>query len=68
MMFSVLSMFCEYRYVSLFTNVHTRPQDTASWDSLLNGSKDALCIHTSALELSVNCKMYDPCQSCRMVM
>ena len=38
-----------------------------SRDYAFTGSKDALCIQPSVLELSVNAKMCDPCTSCRMV-
>ena len=61
MMFSVPLMCCEYRDVSLMTRFHPIHHATVSWDSSFTGSKDALCIHPSALELSVNAKMCDPC-------
>ena len=60
MMFSVTLMCCEYRDVSLLTSVHPSPWDTSLCDSAFTGSKDALCIQPSALERSVNAKMYDP--------
>ena len=60
MMFSVPLMCCEYRNVSLLTSVHPRQHATALYDSAFIGSKDALCIQPSALELSVNTKMWDP--------
>ena len=61
MMFSVPLMCCEYMDVSLLTSVHPSHHATASWDSAFTGSKDALCIQPSALELSVNSRMCDPC-------
>ena len=60
MMFSVPLMCCEYRDVSLLTSVHPSHRATASWDSAFTGSKDVLCIHPSALELSVNVRMCEP--------
>ena len=60
MMFSVPLMCCEYRDVSLMTSVHPSHRATASWDSEFTGSKDALCIQPSALELSVNVRMCEP--------
>ena len=68
MMFSVPLMCCEYRDVSLLTSVHPRQRDTASWDSAFTGSKYDLCIQPSALELSVNAKICDPCPIFRIVM
>ena len=68
MMFSVPLMCCEYRYVLLLTSVHPSQRATALWDSAFTGSKDALCIHPSALELSMNSRMCDPCPNFRMVM
>ena len=67
MIFSVPLMCCEYRDVSLLTSVHLSHRATALWDSAFTGSKDALCIQTSALELSVNARMCDPCPNLRMV-
>ena len=60
MMFSVPLMCCEYRDVSLLTRVHPRHRATALWDYVFTGSKDALCIQPSALELSVNARMCEP--------
>ena len=54
MMFSVTLMCCEYRDVSLLTSVHPSQSATSSCHSAFTGSKDALCIQTSVLELSVN--------------
>ena len=68
MIFSIPLMCCEYRYVSLLTSVHQSQCANALWDYVFTGSKDALCIHPSALELSVNAKMFDPCPICRTVM
>ena len=68
MMFSVTLMCCDYRDVSLLTSVHPSQRATASCDSAFTGSKDALCIQPSVLELSVNAKMCDPCPICKMVM
>ena len=68
MMFDVPLMCCEYRDVLLLTIVHPIQRDTASWDSAFTVSKNDLCIHPNALELSVNAKMCDPCPICRMFM
>ena len=68
MIFSVPLMCCKYMDVSLLTSVNPSQLDSAPWDSALNGSKDALCIQPSALELSVNAKVCDPCPIFRMVM
>ena len=59
-MFYVPLVCCEYRYVSLLTSVHTIQRATASRDYAFTGSKDALCIQPSALELSMNANMCDP--------
>ena len=67
MMFSVPLMCFEYRYVLLLTSVHPSQSATASWDSAFTGSKDALFIQPSALELSVNVKMCDPYPICSIV-
>ena len=66
-MFSGPLMCCEYRDVLLLTSVHPSQRATALWGSAFTGSKDALCIHPSALELSVNDRMCDPCPNYRMV-
>ena len=68
MMFSVPLMCCEYRDVSLLTSVYPRQCATASWNYVFTGSQDTLCIHPSALELSMNSKMCDPCPIFSMVM
>ena len=68
MMFYVTLMCCEYRDVSLMTSVYPSQRATTSWDSAFTGSKDALCIQPSALELYVNAKICDPCTNFRMVM
>ena len=68
MIFSVPLMCCEYRDVSLLTRVHPIQKATESCDSTFTRSKDALCIQPSALGLSMNATMFDPCPSCRMVM
>ena len=47
---------------------HWSQRSTESCDSAFTGSKDYLCIQPSALEVSVNSKMCDPCISCRVVM
>ena len=60
MMFSVPLICCEYRDVSLLTSVHPSHRATASWDYAFTGSKDALYIQPSALELSVNARMCEP--------
>ena len=66
MMFSVPLMCCEYRDVLLLTRVHLSQRAAESCDSEFNGSKDALCIQSSALELPVNAKICESCPSCRM--
>ena len=68
MIFYVPLMCCDYRGFSLLTSVHPSQRATASWDSDFTGSKDALCIQPSAIELSVNAKMCDPCPICRIFM
>ena len=68
MMFSVPLVCCEYRDVSLLTRFQTIQQSAPLCDSMFTGSKDTVCIQSSALELYVNNKMYEPCPSCRMVM
>ena len=68
MMFSVPLMCCEYRDISLLTSVHPSQRATTSCDSAFTGSKEALCIQPSALELSMNDNMYDPYTIFRMVM
>ena len=68
MMFSVPLMCFEYRNVSLLTSVHPIQRDNVSYYFEFIGSKDALCIQPSALELSANANMFDPCPSCRMFM
>ena len=68
MMFSVPLMCFEYRDVSLLTSIHRSQHTTALWDSAFTGSKDMLCIQSSALELSVNAKMCDLCPIFRMLM
>ena len=68
MMFYVPLMCCEYRDVSLLKSFHISQQATSLCDSTFTGSKDALCIQPSDLELSLNSNMCDPCPSCRMFM
>ena len=68
MMFSVPLMCCEYRDVLLLASFHPSQIATASCDSTFTGSKDALCIHPSEVELSVNAKIFYPCPICSMVM
>ena len=68
MMFYVPLMCCEYRDVSLLTSVHPSQNASKSCDSVFTGSKDALCIHPKALELSMNAKMCDACPVCRIFM
>ena len=68
MMFPVPLMCCEYRDVLLLTIFHPSQRATASLYSVFTGSTDVLFIHPSALELSVNAKMCDPCPIYRMVM
>ena len=68
MMFSIHLMRCEYRDVSLLMKVQPSQRATVSRDSALTGSKDALCIQPSALELSVNDKIYETFPSCWIVM
>ena len=67
MTISVPLLCCKYRDVSLLMRVHMSQQATALCDYAFNGSKDALCIHTSELELSVNANMCDHCTSYCMV-
>ena len=66
MMFPVPLMCCEYRYVSLLMSFHLIQCTTALLDYAFTGSKDALCIQTSAMGMSVNAKMCDPCPIFRM--
>ena len=68
MMFPVPLICCDYRDVQLLMRVHPIQRDTSLCDSAFIVSKDALYIYPSALEMSVNSKMWDPCPSCRMVM
>ena len=68
MMFSVPLICCEYRDVSLLTRFHPSQRAVALCDSMFTGSKYALCIQPSVLEISVNDKIRDPYPSCRMVM
>ena len=68
MMFYVPLMSYDYRDILLLTSVHPSQRATELCDSAFTGSKDALCIQPSTLELSVNAKLCDPCTSCRMVM
>ena len=68
MIFSVPLICCDYRDVSLLPSVHPIQCATASWDSAFTGSKYALCIQSSALELFVNAKMCYPCPIFRIVM
>ena len=66
MIFSVTLMCCDYRDGSLLTIVHPSQRYMASCCSVFTGSNDALCIQPSALDLSVNANMCEPCPSCRM--
>ena len=68
MVFYVPLICFEYMDVLLLTTVHPIQQDITLFDSVFTGLKDFLCIHPSALELSVNANMCDPCPICRMVM
>ena len=68
MIFSVTFICCEYMDVSLLMRVHPIHQAMSSCDYAFTGSKEALCIQPSALEMSKNAKMCEPCPSCRMVM
>ena len=68
MMFYVSFMCCEYRDVSLITRFQPIQRDMKLCDSSFTGSKYALFIQPSALKISVNTKMCEPCPSCRMVM
>ena len=61
-------MCCEYKDILLLTRVQPIQRAAESCDSALAGSKDALYIQLSALELSVNTKMFEPCPSYRIVM
>ena len=68
MTFSIPLMCCEYRDVSLLTSFHSIQRDAASCDSTFTGSKYALCIQPSVLDLSVNAKLYNPCPIFSMFM
>ena len=68
MMFSVPLMCFEYRDVLLLTRVQPIQRATSSCDYAFTGSKDALCIQTSAMELYVDSKMCETCPSFRMAM
>ena len=68
MMFYVPLMCCDYRDFSLLLSVNPSQRYTAECGYEFTGSNDALCIHPSALELSVNAKMCDPCPIFSMVM
>ena len=68
MIFSVPLMCYEFRDVFLLTSFHPSQHATALFNYSFAGSEDALCIQRSALELSVNAKMCDPCPIDRMVM
>ena len=67
MMFSVPLICFEYRDVSLLMRTQPIHRATALYSSSFTRSKDALCIQSSALELSVNAKMCGPCTSFRIV-
>ena len=67
MMFSVPLICCEYRDILLLTRVHLSQRAAESCDSEFNGSKDALCIQYSALELYMNANICETRPSCRMV-
>ena len=68
MMFFVPLMCCEYRDISLLTRVQPCQWAMASCDYSFTGSKDALCIQSSALELYMNANICETRPSCRMVM
>ena len=61
-------MCCEDKGVLLLTRVQLILKDMSSCDSAFTGSKYALCIQPSVLELPVKAKMCESCPSCRMVM
>ena len=67
MMFSVPLMCWEHRNTSLLTSVQPNHHATVSCPPKLTGSKDALCTHPRALELSVKARMWAPCPSCWIV-
>ena len=66
-MFSVPLLYCEYSYVLLLKRFHPSQWVTIFCDYAFTRQKDDLCIQPSALELSVNAKMCDPCPIYRMV-
>ena len=68
MMFYDTLMCCEYRDVSLLTRVQPSQRAMASCDYSLTGSKYAFRIQPSAMDLSMNDKICEPCTSCRIVM
>ena len=68
MIFSVPLICCEYRDVSLLMRAQPIQWSTLLCDSAFTGSKDALLIQLSELELSANAKMCEPCTSCWILM
>ena len=64
MMFLVPLMCLKYRDISSLKSVQYNHCNTISWPPLFTGSKDSLCIHRRALELSVKSRTWDPCPSC----
>ena len=61
-------MCCEFRDALLLTRVQPIQRATELCDSTFTRSKDALYIQMSALELSVNTKMFEPFPSYKIVM
>ena len=56
-----------YEYISLLTRYQPSQRATESCDYVFTGSKDALCIQPSALEMYVNANICAPCPSFRIV-
>ena len=67
MVFYVPLMCCEYGYIFLMARVQPSQRAAALCNSAFTGSKYALCIQPSALDLSVNANIRGPCNSCGIV-
>ena len=68
MIFYVPLICCEYRDFLLPMRFQPNQRSTVLCDSAFTGSKDALLIKLSELELSANAKMCEPCTSCWILM
>ena len=66
--FYVPLMCCEYRDALLLTIFQLIHQDMVSYNSVFTGSKDALCIQPSELDLSVYYNICEPFPSFCIVM